>query len=740
MAKARSESGNAAPEKIARTVVDVILGEAAFRTNPRQRLEDMRAIASVIVNRARRLGVTPQEVVAGRHRSKKGFLRKQFDAYDKRLPSGAEEFRQLAEMALRDVVVAGPLNDATYYATPDRVENLPKGLRFSDQTAGHLFFDDPEMRNIVTGFEDWRELQPAFELAPRKQTPLYDAAPIAPSTPGAGLSMLAQSPVVGRTPADRFARGVAFWSNPARQSYLFDFAGVPVALPGNVPIPQPRPDNVAPERQPDPLSTRSVRDGSGRRSRSRGRRGVGGLLGDTVQAEPAPERFGRSIFDQPVAPALQAYPGELPPDLRESLMQMQPVRPGDFSWGAMRTLGPTPDIRPENMALESNPLYEALMPGQPYMQVGPVGAPRVMEMDEVSQLRKLATDPREWNKEQDEKRFRETVFADILAGIDPTRPDRPMPSGQPPRQTWSGAPELATARGIPSGFDGGAMSTTLPPSLLDEPSAVHGATGGVAAPKGDRLGGAAGLPGLGMRVPVPGRFMREPDPARFAPWPAAPAGLPPEVATIADRPIAGWPDEPFAARTIAPPAAEDAAGPTYRAPAATRHRRMAPRPEVEAPPTSPRLIGATLGAALLGLPGAIAGGLLGGQLGRDGGLLGGSLGPASPGERFNAGYGLAGIGHGMHGPRGATGFSLSNPGSFAVSRGPGQGYDLTSGKYGWREHYDDNGNFRGITYSGGPGGLLGGLSRAVGGLLGGGGGKGKSRSEKDRDGYGVGLF
>jgi hypothetical protein len=254
-----------------------------------------------------------------------------------------------------------------------------------------------------------------------------------------------------------------------------------------------------------------------------------------------------------------------------------------------------------------------------------------------------------------------------------------------------------------------------------------------------RAAGASGLPGAGLREPDPMRFASWPDPARFADWPAAPALPLPEPRTIADMPVGGLPEQPYAAHTVAPPAAAPAAP----IPGTLRQRRTAApsgQPEVEDVPVSPRLAGAALGAALFGLPGAIAGGVLGAQLSREGGLLGDSFGPASSGERFNAGYGLAGIGRGMYGPRGATGFSLSNPGSFTTSRGPGQGYDLTSSKYGWREHYDANGNFKGITYADGAGGLLGGLSRAVGGLLGGGRGKDKSRAEKEKGGYGVGLF
>jgi hypothetical protein len=88
-------------------------------------------------------------------------------------------------------------------------------------------------------------------------------------------------------------------------------------------------------------------------------------------------------------------------------------------------------------------------------------------------------------------------------------------------------------------------------------------------------------------------------------------------------------------------------------------------------------------------------------------------------ERFHAGYGMSGIEQGMYGPRGATGLSLSNPGAFAVSRGPGQGWDLTN-QLGVRTTYSPDGHvvanrdtmrawggLLGSLFGGGTGGLLG---------------------------------
>src|SRR4029450_9827473 len=120
--KDRVRNRGAARRKIARSVVDVVLGEAAFQATPEERFQDMRAIASVIMNRARRLQVTPEEVVS----AVKG-ANKQFDAYNTRLPEGAEEYRKLAELALEDVKRAGPITGAIYYATPAALAGLLEG-------------------------------------------------------------------------------------------------------------------------------------------------------------------------------------------------------------------------------------------------------------------------------------------------------------------------------------------------------------------------------------------------------------------------------------------------------------------------------------------------------------------------------------------------------------------------------------------------------------------------------------
>ena len=88
---------------------------------------------------------------------------------------------------------------------------------------------------------------------------------------------------------------------------------------------------------------------------------------------------------------------------------------------------------------------------------------------------------------------------------------------------------------------------------------------------------------------------------------------------------------------------------------------------------------------------------------------------------------------GMYGARGATGYSRSNPGTFAVSRGPNQGYDLTN-QYGARTTYGPSGDIRGNADT---------LGRMFGGLSGSDKSKDKDKAEKGKGlgGYsGKGLY
>ena len=124
----------------AQSVIDVMLGEAGGKT-AEQRLNDMRHIYSSMVNRARMTGQSIEDIALSRS---------QYNAYGKRLPAGVEKYRDLAEQAIQEVMENGPVNRATFYATPDAVHNLPGRLAYETETASHRYFSDPELRGIVT--------------------------------------------------------------------------------------------------------------------------------------------------------------------------------------------------------------------------------------------------------------------------------------------------------------------------------------------------------------------------------------------------------------------------------------------------------------------------------------------------------------------------------------------------------------------------------------------------------------
>lgn len=120
----------------AKSVVDVILGEAKAGS-----YQDMLAIASLISNRATGAGTSWQDVVA---------RTPEFNAYGNPLPRGVNKYRSMAQKAIDQVKTTGPVHNATFYATPSKVKNLPKGLSRVTQTDGHVFLTDPQKRPIYT--------------------------------------------------------------------------------------------------------------------------------------------------------------------------------------------------------------------------------------------------------------------------------------------------------------------------------------------------------------------------------------------------------------------------------------------------------------------------------------------------------------------------------------------------------------------------------------------------------------
>lgn len=138
-------------------VASVIAGEAVSGTRE-ERIADMRAIASVIANRAQMLGVTPQEVISNQN---------EFNAYGQSLPPGVnQEHIDLAQEAMDYVAEHGPTTNATFYATPAASDNLPNGLNYEGATTGHQYFSDPQSRAIGTSLGYVQPNEFAFAASP----------------------------------------------------------------------------------------------------------------------------------------------------------------------------------------------------------------------------------------------------------------------------------------------------------------------------------------------------------------------------------------------------------------------------------------------------------------------------------------------------------------------------------------------------------------------------------------------
>lgn len=181
---------------VAQDAIDVILGEAVSGS-PTERFKDMLAIASVIANRARATGESARSIVSAKS---------QFGAYGKRLPKGANSFRNLAERAWQHVQKKGPVHSALYYATPQAVKNLPSGLQPVTRTAGHVYFEDPSGRHIRTasGYRAPSSIPaPSMQVAslgnipvpaPRPTPPLAMNVPVPAERPDRGRGMAALVP------------------------------------------------------------------------------------------------------------------------------------------------------------------------------------------------------------------------------------------------------------------------------------------------------------------------------------------------------------------------------------------------------------------------------------------------------------------------------------------------------------------------------------------------------------------
>jgi hypothetical protein len=204
----------------ARTVGQVIAGEAVSGT-PEERWADMVNIASVIANRAAMLGVTPQQVIANTN---------EFNAYNRAMPPGTQDLTAMAEEAMNYVAVNGPVNNATFYATPEAVDNLPSGLLAETATTGHQYFSDPQQRAIGTSLGYRAPNEYAYAANPENVP-----TPSQPSLMGAVGELGNTWTINGVTPA--LTPTVEGWSAMAAADPVQTTMGTPAAgLLGSAPI------------------------------------------------------------------------------------------------------------------------------------------------------------------------------------------------------------------------------------------------------------------------------------------------------------------------------------------------------------------------------------------------------------------------------------------------------------------------------------------------------------------------
>jgi hypothetical protein len=353
-----------------------------------------------------------------------------------------------------------------------------------------------------------------------------------------------------------------------------------------------------------------------------------------------------------------------------------------------------PDLR--QAALLSNPTYQPAqrLPGGGTLgQIGPEGlpgevGPSLAEINRAADALRSPAAMTAYTQAQQQAANRERAFNAIL-GQPRNQPRNEMRFGAPPSKR-SIEERAFLANSTPS--PGGAFADML--AGMDR----------LAAPRF-----ASNFPARPTEI-APNSFARQPQTAAQVAAPSAIAG---QEQTIAATAYGNVPSPRRQQRTVAPlgvfppapaqPSELDALRAQF--PAALRN--------------------ATIGALTGGVPGAaigFVGGLLGPQfagLGR--GLFGPSINSGQPGlSPYGVGSGLAGMSAAIGGRRGATAFSRSNPGMSYTSLGPNLGGLRRSDKFGWTEVVGPDGAVRGISYDNPKGGgLLGSLSRTVGGLLGG---------------------
>lgn len=586
----------------AQTIVDTILGEA----KPGD-FQDMLGIASVMSNRVAQTKQSWQSVVKAPG---------QFTAYNKALPPGVEQFHDMAVKALHQVMTQGPINNATYYATPEAVGNLPGQLAAVAQTQGHMYFSDPKNRAIGT-------------------TKGY-IRPDATAVP-ATLASVNQSNFP--------ARPEQIASNTMRPSV--DVATTPEAI--------------------DRLSLAQMGSISPAADRF-------GQAPASPTAEPSIDRFGSMSFAPSGINVAGPYsPAPAPPQ------QTTPT-----TSRLAQSMSFTPSGPMTNDVYSPAGGFASIDPGA----FSPVADPMNSQLASVAQA--YADNPMPANPAPES-------YPDYQNSVASLKAEEAARNAQPT--------EMAFAPAAPQG----AFARMSPEAMAPSPEYA-----GLTPNMAQAMPGAEWSSKFGtLQAPAPAL----PDPTQVADYNVADVMSPVPGAPVSSTvdPTGQFPDAPAA-------------------PSTWDKVKYAAKPMVK---------DAKLGMALAGPLGALIGpavGLLGDKLGIGLSHLGPGFDNAVPqADRFSTGFGLSGIMSALSGPKGAQGFSLSNPGMSVTSLGNGQSL-RRSEKFGWTEVVGPDGQVSGIKYDNTPSGffgsLFGGLSKSMNDKFGG----GISKAEHDKFSGKAGLW
>jgi hypothetical protein len=684
----------------ARSVLDVIVGEAGGKTTA-QRLSAMKDVASAIVNRARALGVSLQDVVS---------VQREFNAYGKQMPKGTAQLTKLAEQALKDVMSGGVTHNGMFYAQKNVTGNLPKGLKkVKTAVDNHVYFEDPQGRAIGTA---------KGYIKPSGIMSTYSGDVVSTDPAASGISRGILSERKGAVASDRFGENSPmappdtdrFSSAPTTQADALAHlmgGGLPqdqfdrraAGILGNVPAPPRPPAMPAPPRAvySNPETTKALADSRiAERQAEFDKRVQDRIASASYAAEaPAPSRFGyeggitRPEFAGTNSPGLTAAAAGMFSD--PGMDRAPSAAPAAARFGYdQNTVRPdfpgtnSPGLTPAARGIFTDPGMD-----RPMMADNQT-TPKVDRLEQQSaygQPQNVPTAPQGGTVDR--------VVRQAAPAVPNTSLPSPAASPAPPQGIMS----VGSQATVPGGFG----------SVADaNPFGMTGEFGAKVVEK--KLGDVAAIPGgFSAMTNAP-----SPDP-RLGTTFTAGTGLMGDFK----------PNEDFTSlANIAPPEEE----------VSTDYPEAPANPESTLGKISRSPFGKIAkGGILGGLPGAAIAGL---------GLLGDRLGPGfdagmPQSERRSVGQGLSGIMAALGGARGDTAKSLSNPGMSVTSLGNGQSL-RRSDRFGWTEVVGPNGNVVGINYDDpNGGGILGSLSRGMQSQFGGGR---ISKAERDKFSGKAGLY